>query len=1063
VSIANYFRYIKHIDNVKYIEFTRLKTRIFVIGLILLLSLSTSIIPTYQVAASSNAVKWSKVNIPTEGGTGNWVLADSSDIHHLTMASDGTLYAHIKGLTYTLYQSTDSGVSWSHIGDVQDTIVDIATSPINASNIYYATPSAIYRSTDGGETFHSLSNPGGAGTNNIEITSIDVARLNNDIVAIGTRDTDISEFGGVYTLDETNMLYGWTDTNLGNYDVYAVAFSPDYAANPQLVAVMTDETDTFTASKIGDSGWSAFINDARLNKDNLGTYNSVAVATSAAIAFPSNYNVDIFSVSCVYFIAIDTGTGEGDAYKIIGARTPYNSSAIDLNMGSAYGLNNIDVTGLAACGDTPGVTLLAGTADSAQTFLSTDGGSSWIKSSKEPTGDSQTYVLMAPDFNDTGMAFTGTSGHGSALSISRDNGGTWNQLSLIDTDISAIVDLAPSPNYSQDKILFMLTFGSGHSLWRSQDGGDSWERIFASALADVDSITMVGLPPQYDDDSQTVFVAGESNSRPTIWESTDNGQNYRRRLTRDPTTNDAFPIDTWVIVDETTLFIGSHDGNNGRVYNTTNSGFFYSSRALAGSQPLNSLALSPDYQQDETILLGNSNGWVYWSEDNGKSFKPLPANTSSPPLTGSITVAFDPKFDSNNTVYAASDTVNSGIYRFVIGSSDDWERVDNTLPAGATLNQLTVAKYGTLYAANSDADGGMERCLNPTYSFGPTFETVTRNLSDDAALYGLWQSDHRLWSIDTNNIRLVTFYDTMTTPVTLVSPENKASGIGNLIDHTIRNINLDWETLNGATSYQWQCDYDTDFSSVPEGLEDTTQASSAHLPFLEPATTYYCRVRARAPVHSPWSKRWSFTTSPDMDTITLRLESPAAGASDVPVKPIFQWTAVASADAYELLVSTNDDFSSPVITKNDDGVISTNAWQCDVSLDYDTTYYWKIRAINTSTLGSWSASGAFTTEAPPTEEPTGQVAEITLPTPIQFPEITAEPPPSDTSTIPPDTPSPTPPSESAPPPQDAPQSSDMTQSTSIPNWVLYLIGALVLTIMLALATILTIIMRMRRF
>ena len=158
------------------------------------------------------------------------------------------------------------------------------------------------------------------------------------------------------------------------------------------------------------------------------------------------------------------------------------------------------------------------------------------------------------------------------------------------------------------------------------------------------------------------------------------------------------------------------------------------------------------------------------------SFEPLPADATSPPLTGSITVAFDPEFDSNKTVYAASNTADKGVYRFIIGTSTDWESIDGTLPGGAMLNQLTVASDGTLYAANAKADGGMERCLNPAYSLGPTFETVTRGLSDGATLSGLWQSDHRLWSVDTTNIRLMTFNDTLTSPVTVTSPDNKASG-----------------------------------------------------------------------------------------------------------------------------------------------------------------------------------------------------------------------------------------------------------------------------------------------
>ncbi len=219
----------------------------------------------------------------------------------------------------------------------------------------------------------------------------------------------------------------------------------------------------------------------------------------------------------------------------------------------------------------------------------------------------------------------------------------------------------------------------------------------------MDSLKFVDLPPQYGDDCQTVFVAGESNGSPAIWESKDNGQTYRRRFTRDPTTQTCFPVDAWATIDENTLLIGSYDGSQGVIYRTTD-GFSFSDGVPVGSQSLYSIALSPDYEKDGTILVGNTDGWVYWSSDNGSSFQPLPGDATSPPLAGSIAVAFDPEFKTNHTVYAASDNVDSGLYRFVIGHSADWESIDDTLPAGAIVNQLAVAGNGTLYAVNSDAD-----------------------------------------------------------------------------------------------------------------------------------------------------------------------------------------------------------------------------------------------------------------------------------------------------------------------------------------------------------------------
>jgi photosystem II stability/assembly factor-like uncharacterized protein len=911
--------------------------------------------------ASPDTVKWSRVNIPTDGEAGQWLLASGSDIQHPTLAVDSTLYAYGKGLSYTLYKSTDGGASWLPIGKVKDAIVDIATAPDDAKVVYYATSSHIYQSTDGGESFLPLPlNPGGAGGNNIEITCIDVskdvAEPTTDIIVVSTRDKDKGEFGGVYLLNAANP-FTWTDTEVGNYDVYAVAFSPNYPDDMQLVAVVTDEVDTIVTSKIGDEDWGASIGDATLNKDNSRIPTPVAVDTSASIAFPSDYNSDVLAGAYVQFVAIDAGDENGDVYLIEGVQAPSRSLAADLDIGWAYGLRNVDVTGLAISGNAATANLIAGAAGSANIYFSADGGKNWEQGSKPPTGEFKTYVLMAADFADSSIAYAASSGAESAFSVTRDGGITWNQTSLIDTKISDIVDLAPSPSYSQDNTLFMLTHQTGgeHSLWRSLNGGTSWERVYTSGLANVDEIDRVELPPQYDD-NRVVFIAGSSNGKPAIWKSTDNGQSFKRKTV-------PFPINTWVVVDDTTLFIGSFDDGNGLVYRTTNSGLTFSEGAIAGSQSLNSIALSPDYDEDETILVGNKDGWVYWSEDNGVSFKPLPPHATTKPLSGSITIAFDPRYSTNNTVYAASDTADKGIYRFIIGKSDAWETIDS--PTGGMIGQMIVSDEGTLYAANFKAGGGMERCLNPTYPLGPTFETVTKGLDDGAKLIGLWLHDHRLWSIDTANTKLMTYTDSLTQPVTLTSPPDRAPGAGTIIDNTVKNVSLNWETLDGATEYEWQLDYDTDFSSVPAGFEGTTKASSAQLPALDLATTYYWRVRATEPVLSPWSAKWSFTTSLGTEAVAPRLDSPEGGARGVPVKPIFQWSAIAGADSYELVVSTEANLDNPTILKTGTYALPTTAWQCNIALNHDTTYYWKVRAISADTCSAWSAVSAFTTEPPP--------------------------------------------------------------------------------------------------
>jgi len=929
------------------------KATAVVLGLLLLILSGF----TTPAATSPDLLEWTRVNVPTDGEKGDWGLGWGSDIQHLTLASDGTLYACVRGLDYSLYSSDDSGHSWQPRGEVTDDIVAIAIAP-DDSAIYYATASRVYESDDGAESFLPFpESPGGAGSNNIEITSLDIARdfdePENNIIAVGTRDKDPGQFGGVYLLKPDNP-FAWSDTGAGNYDVYAVAFSPHHTDDGQLAAVVTDEIDTFVTSQIVDQEWGDSIGNARLNKDNSGTAASVAVDTSAAIAFPDDYNSDLPGSACVLFIGIDAGSEGGDVYRIEGKAAPARSLAIDLDIGETDYVDNIDVTGLAASGSANSAYLIAGATSSAEVYISTDGGQNWDRSTKPPTGQGQTYPLMT-----NGLIYAATSGTESALSISRDGLG-WNQISFIDTKIEDIVGLAPSPGYSRDSTLFMLTFytAGAHSLWRSLSDGDEWERVYSSALAEVDEIDRVALSPQYGEDSQVVFLTGFSNGKTAVWKSADNGQSFKRKTTR-------FPIDCWAVVNDDSLFIGSYDGTSGRVYLTTNSGRSYSDGEIAGSQPLNSMVLSPGYDQDETILIGNKDGWAYWSEDNGASFESLPSDAALSPLSGSIAVAFDPGYSHNNTVYAAGDTEGESIYRFIIGKSQRWEAIDS--PAEGMLGQIITSGEGTLYAANFKADGGLERCLNPTYSLGPTFETATKGLDEGAKLVGLWLVEHRLWSVDSANTRLMTYYDSLTQPVSLSSPVDKAPGVGNLVNDTAQNISLDWNTLEGADEYRWQIDYDTDFSSVPVGFEGDTKASTAQLPDLDPGATCYWRVRVTEPVLSPWSDKWSFTTSIGSQTLAPTLESPEAGASGVSLKPIFQWSAIAGADSYELVVSIKAELDNPTILKTNSYALSGTAWQCNVSLDYDTTYYWKVRAVNGDTHSAWSAVGAFSTGPPPLE------------------------------------------------------------------------------------------------
>jgi hypothetical protein len=925
--------------------------------------------PISPALSAPDEVAWSPVNIPTEGPSGSWVLARGSDVRHLAIAADGTLYAYATppGTSRRLFKSTDDGHSWAATGNVTDEIVDIAPDPDDDDTVYYATASDVYKSSDGGASFTELPpSPGGAGSNHIVITAISIAELDgHNIVAAGTRDTDSSQYGGVYILEEEPSP-AWADADIGSYDVYSVALSPHFADDEVITTAVSDEASSYVAYNYGTPGH----------------WNTVELlsAASASFAITGASNLGLASgFSEPYPLFVGVAGGDGGLYEV-DENHAQRLSGID---------SDIISLDLADGAGTP--RLIAGERASSGVWYSSDGGSSWNAAVKAPSGDGPTYVVMTDDFRSSGRAYAATSGQESAVSATSDGGVTWNQTGLIDTQVSAILDLAPSPDYDQDRSLLMLTWGGEHSLWRSLNGGARWERVFTSALSGVDSLSMVSLSPGYGDGSRVVFLAGVRSGSPAIWRSSDNGQRFYYR-------GDApRAIDTWAVASDDTLFLAGYDGGSGLIYLSTNSGQSYTSGTVVGSEPINSIALSPDYGSDETILVGNTNGWVYRSSDRGVSFEPLPSGATLSPLTGSVAVAFDPDAGSHGTVYAASDTPGEGIFRFTIGGSTDWEEIDS--PAGAMFGQLAVSAEGTLYATSFKADGGLERSLNPDSPSVPDFETVTQGLEAGATLNKLWLGESRLWSIDTTNTSLMTLVDSLAAPVTLTSPDDGARRVGALDSDTVSDVELDWEALGGATEYAWQLNDDPDLTGASVLFEDSTGASSEELADLEPATRYYWRVRASQPFLSRWSEVWSFITVAEGEITAPELISPEDGAREVAIRPVFQWSAVTEAEGYELIVSSQEADDDPVIVKTDDYSLSHTTWECNISLDYESDYYWKVRAITSESHSDWSVLATFTT-TPETTSPAGVVSSSETPTPPSEADSPLQNPPQPPSSAP---------------------------------------------------------------
>jgi hypothetical protein len=183
----------------------------------------------------------------------------------------------------------------------------------------------------------------------------------------------------------------------------------------------------------------------------------------------------------------------------------------------------------------------------------------------------------------------------------------------------------------------------------------------------------------------------------------------------------------------------------------------------------------------------------------------------------------------------------------------------------------------------------------------------------------------------------------------------------------VEGVTLGWERVTNATHYYVWVDIDAGFSD-PDQYEVTS--TSNRVTNLDPGVTYYWRVSTQEGYKaiSWWSDTWSFTTAlavgqwnPFVGGIP---EAPYNGATNVPLRPTFAWNAADWATGYEFLLADNPAYN-PIVSKTGANALTGTVYECEVELDYATTYYWKVRAISKTSQSEWAEAVFTTISAPP--------------------------------------------------------------------------------------------------
>ena len=1008
-------------------------------GLLALLLLSALFAPLHAQAAPE-ALKWITVGKPGEAGK---LVVTPSEVSEIAIGSDSVFYV-ADSENSKFYRSLDAGVTWEDItpylpkdgAGLPVTVSKIAVSPDKPGILAVVTSGGtkVYLSTDGGIDWMDTGVPSLA---NAEIQAIAISNEYTQDnracreIAIGTAKWGdsfttgqvwVRRFGGLGTSWEDQKLT--VDPSHIGGEVSALTYSPHYPDDPALLVIASTSSDDVSAGPPIDyrnKTWLCLLNRETLTWNNLTGYPAEIVPSGdvgvsyihSSLALPSNYSSKE-AESRQLFVSYDR---EPDANDDV-----YWLNDITVTRLNVLGGTNIDICSIAYYGTLNSGKLLAGDVDpiiDPITLLPTKNVQvrrtlwtlspltwAWQPATVPPTGPGNAKVGWSPNGE---IAYCGTSQHPgvaldeSAFSASTDDGDKWRQMGLIDTIIK-LADVVPAPD---SQSLFITTYNPDgpEGIWRSAGDplGWHWERLLTiDTLSTSAGVVILRLSSNYNDD-YTMYAAEVGGNRMAVSYNRGNSWQWCRGTP-------GIIIDM-AVADEKTIYVALPDGY---VRKSTNGAVVWRSAVWTGLPSINMLALV----DKETILVGGKNRDVAYSTDGGESFTKIPEVIGSG--SGDVQVIADANYQENHTIYAATNIANEGIWRWVIGTSTQWEQIDwsittTGLGGGQRIGGLAIGPEGTLYALRMEpttgTSGGMTRSLNPAT---PDPADIEFDLANDALPAGTTfdptslfptlpylklsgnAEQNELWTVDSTNQIIYRYQDTLCKlGPTLETPE--AGGIIPIdASGYITDLILKWEALAGATEYESAIYRDADAiqsvwseTSIDAGVFVVGGTGTAK---LRSGITYYWRVRAIEPVKSPWSEMWSFNPAlgaaqwdPFVDPERV---VPIPGSYDVPIKPTFMWNPADWATGYEFVLSKNADFSTPMYSFTGANALKITAFVADKDLEYSTNYYWCVTAISADSRSN-TAYGSFRT-----------IDKVTVETPAPSQSTTTLPSES-TATIPP--------------------------------------------------------------
>lgn len=488
----------------------------------------------------------------------------------------------------------------------------------------------------------------------------------------------------------------------------------------------------------------------------------------------------------------------------------------------------------------------------------------------------------------------------SQLSIS------WTQMNngLSNTQVQSLA-------VSSSGSIFAGTYGSG--VYRSTDNGASWAQVGLTS-SEVYSFAV---------NSSNYIFAGVGYFNLGAYLSTDNGSSWTPiGLTSSNVTSLAINSSGYVIA-----------GTYGGVYLSTNNGTSWTStnNGLPSSPNILSITVNPSgyifagmgyISAGQGVFLSTNNG-ASWTQDglttagNVRSFA---VNSSGYVFAGTDSGVF--VSTNNGTSWTKTGLMSVPVYSLVISST----------------GYMFAGTYGSGVYFSTDNGTSWTQINNGITNTNYAVEALA--ISSGYVFAGTWGG---------GIYRAIISSAAAPPPApTLASPSNGSTGAST-------SPSLSWNSSSGATSYRLQVSTDSTFATTKFDSSKIL-LTSATVRGLSASTRYYWRVNASDSAGtSPWSAKWSFTTTnvpPSMPTLLM----PTNGSNGNPPNPKLTWNSEVSASSYGLQLSTDSNFVT--VLYNLSGLTDTS--KIVTALSLGTLYYWHVNATNPIGTSPWSATWGFT-------------------------------------------------------------------------------------------------------